>query len=170
MHATSQDPHNVIVSALLFISMLLFISPPRSDIHVTIYISMRSEIHDRKLMIAHALRISPHQFESKCNQAKEQGTTPVFSSNSLSLSPGQLLGSTGSSGLAKTSTVKVRKARDNSERTEWVERKFCKHPPPPPTRTHADHSSRSDSTTTQPYLPPTSSPSYHARYTSARGQ
>jgi cleavage and polyadenylation specificity factor subunit 6/7 len=65
------------------------------------------EIHDRKLMIAHALRISPHQFESKCNQAKEQGTTPVFSSISSSSSPGQLLGSTGSSSLVKTNTVKT---------------------------------------------------------------
>ena len=60
-------------------------------------------------MIAHALRISPHQFESKCNQAKEQGTTPVFSSISSSSSPGQLLGSTGSSSLVKTNTVKVRR-------------------------------------------------------------
>ena len=33
-------------------------------------------------MVAYALRISPHQFESKCNVAKEQGTTPVFTNNS----------------------------------------------------------------------------------------
>ena len=41
-----------------------------------------SEIHDRKLMVAYALRVSPHQFESKCSVAKEQGTTPVFTNNS----------------------------------------------------------------------------------------
>ena len=48
-------------------------------------------------MVAYALRISPHQFESRCNVAKEQGTAPVFTA-----------GPAVSGTITKTNTVKVR--------------------------------------------------------------
>ena len=65
-----------------------------------------SEIHDRKLTVTYALRVSPHQFESKCNQAKELGTTPVFSGSlSSPFSSGQNMGGPG---VMKSNVAKVR--------------------------------------------------------------